>query len=93
MVTFVLSEDVRNRVTVRPSGTEPKLKYYIQLYAPVSGGDVRTVRETLAAKALEVAREVVELSGSVIGTDLPPSEAAQVAAWRKEWTGGVRRLV
>src|SRR5438105_8428275 len=70
MVTFVLSEDLRNRVTVRPSGTEPKLKYYIQLYAPVSGGDVLTVRETLAGKALEVAREVVELSGSVIGTDL-----------------------
>ncbi len=94
MLTFVLSEDQRNRVTVRPSGTEPKLKYYIQLYEPVPASDsVVAVRKALSERALNVAREIVDLSGTVIGTDLPPSEANQVAAWRAEWSRGVRRLV
>jgi phosphoglucomutase len=92
MITFVLSEDQRNRVTARPSGTEPKLKYYIQLYEPVgSGVDVVSVREALQQEALSVAREIVDLSGSVIGTDLGGGD--QIAAWQQEWQSGVRRLV
>ena len=94
MLTFVLSDDLRNRVTVRPSGTEPKLKYYIQLFEPVPAStEVRSVREPLSARALEVAKEIVEISGSVIGGDLPASDSAQVENWRREWTNGVRRLV
>jgi phosphomannomutase len=83
MLTFVLSDDERNRVTVRPSGTEPKLKYYIQLYAPVLAGvAVPTVREPLSTKTLAVAEEIVDLSGETLDH-----------VQQQEWSTGVRRLV
>lgn len=37
------------RVVVRPSGTEPKLKAYLEVRAPVTGGDVATARQRAAA--------------------------------------------
>jgi phosphomannomutase len=34
----------QGRVIVRPSGTEPKLKAYLEVVIPVTGGDIDTAR-------------------------------------------------
>jgi len=48
------------RVVVRPSGTEPKLKCYLETVVPVEGGDVaaarRTAAESLAGVKADLAR-------------------------------------
>ncbi|MFC7279928.1 phospho-sugar mutase [Paractinoplanes rhizophilus] len=46
------------RVVIRPSGTEPKLKAYLEVVEPVTEGDVPTAR-TRAADALKVLRQEV----------------------------------
>jgi phosphomannomutase len=39
----------RVRVVIRPSGTEPKLKAYLEVVEPVTGGDLAAARERAAA--------------------------------------------
>ncbi|WP_320065810.1 phospho-sugar mutase [Micromonospora sp. RTGN7] len=46
------------RVVIRPSGTEPKLKAYLEVVEPVAGGDVPAAR-TRAATALAALRAEV----------------------------------
>lgn len=54
----------RGRVLVRPSGTEPLLKVYVDLRVDLdSGDDVWAVEEQLAAEADALAAEVARLSG------------------------------
>ena len=54
----------RVRVVVRPSGTEPKLKCYLQVTAPVpAGADLAGLRETAAAEIAALTTEI----GSSIG--------------------------
>ena len=47
------------RIIVRPSGTEPKLKVYLEVIEPVTGDDLRGARERAASRlaALRAAYE------------------------------------
>ena len=54
-----------SRVVVRPSGTEPKIKAYLEAVVPVLAGDLSVAR-TLASSRLAVLREAVR---SVIGLE------------------------
>ena len=48
-----------SRIIVRPSGTEPKLKVYLEVIEPVTGDDLRGARERAASRlaALRAAYE------------------------------------
>jgi phosphomannomutase len=46
------------RVVVRPSGTEPKLKAYLEIVEPVDGGDVGAARARAAAELAALRTEV-----------------------------------
>lgn len=54
MLRFELSDDARTRVTVRPSGTEPKLKFYTQMHI----ADVSDLGQA-KAKGTELAKSIV----------------------------------
>lgn len=53
-ITFIFSEDGKTKVTARPSGTEPKIKYYIQHQMKVTSSMEETKKEVdSVAKAIE----------------------------------------
>jgi phosphomannomutase len=51
------------RVVVRPSGTEPKLKCYLEVVEPVDGTDVRPARERAARRLDAVRTDLSRLLG------------------------------
>ncbi len=81
IVTLYLSEDRRTRVTVRPSGTEPKLKIYVQHYAPASASleDTQAIVDTEAAALGDA---ILDRCGHVLSAEL-----------RGEWLRADRRVV
>ena len=51
------------RVVVRPSGTEPKLKAYLEVREPVADGDVAAARERATAALAALRAEVTAALG------------------------------
>ncbi|QKE85595.1 phospho-sugar mutase [Arthrobacter sp. NEB 688] len=49
---YLLADD--SRIIVRPSGTEPKLKVYLEVVEPVTGDDLRGARERAAQRLAAV---------------------------------------
>ncbi len=52
-----------SRVVVRPSGTEPKLKAYLEIVEPVSEGDLAAARERAAATIVALRTETAAALG------------------------------
>lgn len=57
-LTFVLSEDGKTRVTVRPSGTEPKIKYYIQVFS-TPDVEMGTLKKKIDEKASKLEESIL----------------------------------
>ncbi|MEU8366249.1 phospho-sugar mutase [Micromonospora tulbaghiae] len=51
------------RVVIRPSGTEPKLKAYLEVVEPVGGGDVPAARQRARAAVAELRNEIAAALG------------------------------
>ena len=51
------------RVVVRPSGTEPKLKCYLEVVVPVAGDDVAAARTQAAAELAAIKKDLAAAAG------------------------------
>ncbi len=64
-ITFVFSKDGKNRITARPSGTEPKIKYYVQWQQQVEGG-LEETKKVVNAAALAVEKAILALQEKIL---------------------------
>ncbi|WP_053646032.1 MULTISPECIES: phospho-sugar mutase [unclassified Streptomyces] len=61
---YRLEGDYRARVIVRPSGTEPKIKCYLEVVVPVAGADALPAARATAAELLAaLKRDLAEAAG------------------------------
>lgn len=70
VLIYHLSPDKQARVTVRPSGTEPKLKIYTQVHLPVatdaSDEQLRTTKQSADASAHQINQAVTAYFASLL---------------------------
>lgn len=59
----VILRSATARVVIRPSGTEPKLKAYLEVVQPVGAGDIATARRRAAAAVAELRTEIAASLG------------------------------
>ena len=64
-LTFILSADEKTRVTARPSGTEPKMKYYVQHQEKVSI-DLAETKQRVDDDAKKIELSVKNLESKII---------------------------
>jgi phosphoglucomutase len=81
VVTIYLSEDRRTRVTVRPSGTEPKLKIYVQ-YRTAIEDNLDVAKAQGNAVAASLGQAILEHCGGGLAGTL-----------RHDWDHSTRRTI
>lgn len=64
-ITFLFSSDGLCRLTARPSGTEPKIKYYIQ-WVGSPGADLTAVKKEVDQKAEGLEKAIITLQEGII---------------------------
>jgi len=62
VIRLEVSQDGRNRVTIRPSGTEPKLKIYTQVFVS-AGNTLATAKEEAQNRIDELKQGIIEMIG------------------------------
>lgn len=63
-ITFVFSGEEKTRLTARPSGTEPKIKYYIQVYG--TNKDLQAVKNEIDNQAEKLEKAIIEIQEGII---------------------------
>lgn len=62
LMVFTLSQDGRTRFAVRPSGTEPKIKFYVSAYSSIPEGageeELGRIKERTDARASQIAADI-----------------------------------
>ncbi len=55
LLIFYLSQDGRNRLSIRPSGTEPKIKFYVSCHDRPAGKELSKTKKVVNARAQKIA--------------------------------------